>query len=406
MNGGSKQILNGGLSNTGKGRWLGLYVHWPYCVAKCPYCDFNSHVERVFDERQFVHAICREIDYLIEKTDGTEKPRLGSIFFGGGTPSLMQPQAVADILAHVHRRFALSEKIEITLEANPSSVENARLEALAVAGVNRVSLGVQALDEDALRVLGRVHGVSEALAAITLAQDHFARMSFDLIYGRHGQSLADWREELARAIDLAGGHLSLYQLTVEKGTRYQNLYDRGQLDLPANDRAARFFEETRDICARAGLPAYEISNYAAPGEASVHNLVYWRYGDYMGVGPGAHGRLVMAGQRFATSTVRSPKRWIRQVEEQGHGLESMEALDLEQQADEILLMGLRLTQGVDLARLFELTGYRIAPQKIEELVRAGLCRIDDDGARLASTDRGVAVLNLIVEQLSLSLVRD
>ncbi len=380
----------------------GLYIHWPYCVSKCPYCDFNSHVRQVFDERQYVEAICRELDYLLSLRggEGDRKPVLGSIFFGGGTPSLMQPQTVGALLDFVRSRFSLSADVEITLEANPSSVEAARFEALGEAGINRVSLGVQALHDEALQVLGRAHGVDEALAAIALAQQSFARSSFDLIYGRHGQQLADWRSELKRGIDLSDGHLSLYQLTIEQGTQYKNLYDRGELKLPSDDRSVRFFEETRKICEDAGLHAYEISNYAALGEQSRHNLVYWRYGPYMGVGPGAHGRILRGQQRLASAAIRSPKRWIAQVGELGHGFESMEQLTQSEMADEMLLMGMRLTRGIDLNQLKLICNRAIKPQKIDELVRAGLCEISATKDFLRASDRGVRVLNQLVEQLS------
>lgn len=403
MNNNGKRGLKIEHSNYKKVQMPGLYVHWPYCVSKCPYCDFNSHVRQVFDEDQFTRAICLEIDHLIELADNTGTPQLGSIFFGGGTPSLMKPATVEAILAHVHARFSLASDVEITLEANPSSVEAGRFADLSSVGINRVSLGVQALDDEALKVLGRAHGVSEALDAIELAQRHFKRMSFDLIYGRHGQKLADWSEELRRAIDLSNGHLSLYQLTIEEGTQYKNLFDRGELNLPSNDRAARFFHETREICDKAGLPAYEISNYASAGQQSAHNLVYWRYGSYMGVGPGAHGRIVGDGKRMATAAIRSPKRWMAQVTECGRGFETIEVLSRGQQADEMLLMGMRLMEGVDLGRLRELTGHRIDPQKLEQFVNAGLCRCSSDGGRLMATDQGIGVLNQIVEQLSMAL---
>ncbi len=391
----------------------GLYVHWPWCVSKCPYCDFNSHVRQVFTEDQYVEAICRELDHAIELTGGAQekrqkegrkkRPALGSIFFGGGTPSLMRPQTVAAILDHIRRRFTLADDIEITLEANPSSVEADRFADLAGAGVNRLSLGVQALDDEALKVLGRAHGVPEALAAIKIAQQHFSRMSFDLIYSRDRQELADWREELKRAIDLCDGHLSLYQLTIEPGTQYKNLFERGVLSLPTSERAARFFHETREICERAGLPAYEISNYAAKGQQSAHNLVYWRYGSYIGVGPGAHGRIVVEGDQMASAVIRSPKRWMTQVEQLGHGFESMEPLSKSQMADEMILMGMRLSQGLDLVRLRQLTGHEIGAQKISELLEAGLCQLGAAGQALSATERGFGVLNLIVEQLSLAL---
>ena len=407
MNSAGKQSLNAALPKEFGGRRReplpGLYIHWPWCVSKCPYCDFNSHVQQVFTEKQYVEAICSELDHMLFLTgDGVEgRPALGSLFFGGGTPSLMRPDSVAAILEHVRRCFALADGMEITLEANPSSVEAARFAELAEAGVNRLSLGVQALEEEALKVLGRAHGVEEALAAIELAQKHFSRMSFDLIYARHGQALEDWRNELARALELAQGHLSLYQLSIEQGTAYQNLFTRGKLNLPDNERAARFFHETREICARAGLPAYEISNYAKAGQASAHNLVYWRYGSYMGVGPGAHGRVVVEGRLMASAVIRSPKRWIRQVEQHGHGVETLVPLTRAEQADEMILMGMRLVEGLDLIRLGEKTGKQISRTLIDQLQDADLCQLQE--GRLCATTQGFAVLNQIVGQLSLAL---
>ena len=263
---------------------------------------------------------------------------------------------------------------------------------------------MQALDDRALEVLGRAHGVREALGAIKLAQSSFPRMSFDLIYGRHGQALADWREELKRGIDLSNGHLSLYQLTIEAGTQYKNLFDRGELNLPSNERAARFFHQTREICEKAGLSAYEISNFARRNEQSAHNLVYWRYGTYLGVGPGAHGRFERDGKRVASAAIRSPKRWMAQVNERGHGFETIDRLKQSQQADEMVLMGMRLMEGVDLARLFKLTGYKVEEQKLEQLEAAGLCSRSLDRQYLRATDTGIGVLNQIVEQLSMALV--
>ncbi len=266
-------------------------------------------------------------------------------------------------------------------------------------------MGIQALNDTDLKALGRMHSAKEALHAFDIAKAQFERVSFDLIYGRHGQKLSSWREELARAIDLSRGHLSLYQLTIEEGTQYKNLFDRGELNLPSNDRAARFFHETRSICDRAGLSAYEISNYALAGQQSRHNLVYWRYGPYRGVGPGAHGRLDGGKDgRLATATIRSPERWIAQVRKLGHGIENIEILTRRQQADEMLLMGMRLEEGLDLARLQALTGYEVQHDKLGPLAEAGLYRLSLDGSRLMATRKGIGVLNLIVEQLSMALV--
>ncbi len=426
---GKEQLKHGSMEPANDPPLPGLYVHWPFCVSKCPYCDFNSHVKRVFDERSYIEAICSEIDYLLalQKEAGQGKsapgeaeklpsaarsgrvfletgPQIGSIYFGGGTPSLMQPATLRAILDHIGRRFVLADNVEITLEANPCLAEAGRFGDFADAGVNRLSLGVQALDDEALKILGRAHGKNEAIKAIAMARNSFQRMSFDLIYGRHGQSLAQWRKELAAAIDLCCGHLSLYQLTIEPGTQYQTMFDQGRLDLPAGERAARFFYETRRICERAGLAAYEISNHAAPGQQSRHNLLYWRYGLYWGVGPGAHGRIQVDGRRYATSTLRSPRHWAAQVARQGHGLAKMEPLCNRQQADEILLMGLRLRNGVDLAQLCELTGFRLDKEVVMRLCQEGYCRSFEGGRFLAASGRGTGVLNRIVEQLSLALV--
>jgi oxygen-independent coproporphyrinogen-3 oxidase len=380
---------------------MALYVHWPFCVHKCPYCDFNSHVARVFDEADYVAAIRAELDHMAGQTD--RRP-VGSIFFGGGTPSLMAPASVAAIIAHIRKRFEVAPDAEITLEANPSSSEAAKFAGLREAGVDRLSLGVQALDDEALRRLERPHDLTQALAAIAMARRTFPRVSFDLIYARPGQTAAAWREELRRALDLAGGHISAYSLTLEAGTRFHALHERGALAVPQEAEAERLFDLTRETCLAAGLPAYEISNYAAPGEECRHNLAYWRYRPYLGVGPGAHGRVPRAGGRWASATLRSPARWIEQVRRDGHGLETFEALSQAEMADEMLLMGMRLTAGVDLAALAAVTGYRIGAERMAELAELGLVTRTADGRFLAATAEGVKLLNPLIERLSRGLV--
>lgn len=377
-----------------------LYLHWPYCVHKCPYCDFNSHVARAFSEAAYVEAIRRELDHMAKLTSS---PVIASVFFGGGTPSLMAPSSVAAILDHIRSRFALAPDAEITLEANPSSSEAARFAQLHDAGINRLSLGVQALDDDALRLLERPHDLAEALQAIEAARRIFPRMSFDLIYARHGQQLDPWRAELARALDLCNGHLSAYTLTIEAGTRYHALHAEGRIVPPVGELAEQFYDATLDICAGAGLAAYEISNFARPGEQCRHNLAYWRYRPYIGVGPGAHGRLASEQGRIATATLRSPKRWHEQVMRRGHGLEVCEPLSAAEEADERLLMGLRLRAGIDLAALQTATGRVIGAAVLEELSELGLCRLSADGRHLVASDQGFKLLNPLIERLSMAL---
>ena len=323
---------------------LALYIHWPFCVSKCPYCDFNSHVRDSIDQDAWREALLADLAH--EARVAPPGP-LTSIFFGGGTPSLMPPQTVAALIAAAQAHFGFADDIEITLEANPSSVEAARFADLAVAGVNRVSLGLQALDDDVLGFLGRAHGVDEGLAALATAQRHFARVNFDLIYARPEQSLGAWDAELRRAIGFGTGHLSLYQLTIEPGTRFATLVAQGKLMPVDPDYGAELFELTRQVTAQAGLPAYEISNHALAGEQSRHNLAYWRYDNYLGVGPGAHGR------RGGVATLRhkKPENWIGAVARNAHGMQSETRLGSDEQAREALLMGLRLREGVNLARV-------------------------------------------------------
>jgi oxygen-independent coproporphyrinogen-3 oxidase len=379
-------------------------VHWPFCASKCPYCDFNSHVRAGGpDEARFQAAFLRELEHWAELAPGRG---VGSVFFGGGTPSLMDPATVGAILDAIARHWPLAGGAEITLEANPSSVEAARFRGYRAAGVNRVSLGVQSLDDGVLRSLGRLHTAEEALAAIEVARGAFDRFSFDLIYARPGQTLDAWRGELGRALALAGAHLSLYQLTVEPDTPFAALHARGKLRMPDGETAGAFYDLTQELTGRAGLPAYEISNHAVPGEECRHNLLYWRYGEYAGIGPGAHGRLVLDGRRRATIAERSPERWLAQVESRGHGLAEVVPLTPAEEADEALLMGLRLAEGIDIERLAALSG--LAPRKaaIADLATRGLVEpVVETGAgnRIRATAAGRIVLDQVVLRLSSAL---
>ena len=377
---------------------FGLYIHWPFCRAKCPYCDFNSHVAPQVDEARFARALVREIDRY---ADELGPRRLASVFFGGGTPSLMAPATVGAVIERASARFAPADDLEITLEANPTSVEAERLAGFRAAGVNRVSLGVQALDDAALRFLGREHGAAEALAAVDLAARRFARFSFDLIYGRPGQTAAAWQVELDRALGHAGGHLSVYQLTIEPGTRFALLERSGALKMPDDDLQADLYEVTRERLGDAGLAAYEVSNHARPGEECRHNLVYWRSGEWLGVGPGAHGRLDAGGARVATEAWRLPKVWLERVEGAGSGERTRSRLDRAEQVEELLVMGLRLAEGIDFRRLARLGG-----RPPEDLIdRTALERFIGDGwltlrhGRLAATAAGRQRLNAILAAL-------
>ena len=370
---------------------LALYVHWPFCVSKCPYCDFNSHVRASVDQAAWRDALLADLAHEAALLPGR---RLGSIFFGGGTPSLMPPETVAAVLAAAERAWGFADGIEITLEANPSSVEAARFADLAAAGVNRVSLGLQALDDAALRFLGRAHDVNEGLAALATAQAVFDRVSFDLIYARPGQSHAAWEAELARALAFGTDHLSLYQLTIEPGTRFATEAAAGRLTIPDADAAADLFEATRAITAAAGLPAYEISNHARPGQESRHNLTYWRYRDYAGIGPGAHGR---RGGR-ATMRWRKPENWLAAVARDSHGIDTDEALAPADRAREALLMGLRLAEGVDLPRIEALVGTPVVDDAaVARLAATGLMSRTAD--RLTVTEPGMLLLDAILAEV-------
>ncbi len=372
------------------GPGFGLYVHWPFCLAKCPYCDFNSHVNAAgapaVEDARWTRALLAEID---RAADATGPRELASIFFGGGTPSLMAPATVAAVIERASARFAPAADLEITLEANPTSVEASRLAGFRAAGVNRVSLGVQALDDAALRGLGREHSAAEALAAVELAARLFPRFSFDLIYGRPQQTPAGWQVELERALGHAGGHLSVYQLTIEPGTRFHLLHQTGRLEMPDADLQADFFELTQGLLEAAGLAAYEISNHARPGEACRHNLLYWRSGEWAGIGPGAHGRLDLDGQRVTTEAWRLPKAWLERVEA-GAGERTRSVLTRSEQVEELLVMGLRLAEGIELARL-----ERVAGRPLAQIVdRGALDRLVADdflslaGGRLAASAAG------------------
>jgi len=376
-----------------------LYVHWPFCRSKCPYCDFNSHVRESVDQARWATALETELDHMAARV-GTGPP-LTSIFFGGGTPSLMPPATVARIVERARRTFGFDPAIEITLEANPTSAEADRFAAFAAAGVNRLSMGLQALNDVDLKFLGREHSVAEAIAAFRIARQTFGRVSFDLIYARPGMTAALWRDELRRALDLAVDHLSLYQLTIEANTGFAGRHARGEFALPAEETQAELFEITAAVTASAGLLAYEISNHARPGAESRHNLTYWRYGDYLGVGPGAHGRIHAGGRRIATRQSKKPEAWLEAVEAQGHGTEAEETISPAEAADEMLMMGLRLVEGVDLARLERVAGAAretlLPTARTRPLVDAGLLWRDD--ARIGATASGRRVLNPLLGRL-------
>ncbi len=376
---------------------FGVYVHWPFCLSKCPYCDFNSHVRRGdVDEDRFVEAFRTEIDHRAELAPGRE---VRSVFFGGGTPSLMLPSTVEAILGHIGKRWTLAKDAEITLEANPTSVEASRFKGLKAAGVNRVSLGLQALNDIDLKALGRQHTVAEALAALNVANRIFERSSFDLIYARPGQTAASWKKELEIALTYAGEHLSLYQLTIEPETMFERMVEAGKLTLPDNDAQRALWDVTQELTIRAGLPAYEVSNHARPGAECRHNLIYWRYGEYAGVGPGAHGQINTARGRRAQATERHPEMWLTCVETEGHGLVEDDILSPEQQGDEFLLMGLRLREGVDPQRFFLISGKKLAPSRISELVGDGLVEYTRDN-RLRVSSEGFPVLDAVVADLA------
>ncbi len=377
-------------------RWraagFGLYIHWPFCQSKCPYCDFNSHVAAEIDESRWKSAYLSEIRRIATETDGRV---LSTVFFGGGTPSLMSPDLVASILEAVRAAWPMANDAEITLEANPTSVEAGRFRGFAEAGINRLSMGVQSLRDEGLRRLGRLHSAAEARAAFDIARAYFNRVSFDLIYARQDQSLGDWRSELSEALAMAVDHLSLYQLTIEDGTAFGDRFRRGRLrGLPDEDLGADMYELTQALCEAAGMPAYETSNHARPGSESRHNLIYWRSGDYAGIGPGAHGRLTLGGRRYAAECLRAPGAWLQSVEFAGSGEIAREILPEEEALEEFALMGLRLREGVDMAA-FQVNSAIV--RNIKELVEVGLLELFD--GRLRATPAGRPLLNAVLREI-------
>ena len=384
-------------SKIGPDPGFGVYVHWPFCLSKCPYCDFNSHVRaKPVDDDRFVEAYKAELAHRAELTQGRT---VSSIFFGGGTPSLMKPSTVGAILDAIAGFWPVAQGAEITLEANPTSVEAERFRGFRQAGVNRVSLGVQALNDADLKALGRGHTAAEAVRAVELASLIFERYSFDLIYARPGQTVAGWRQELEDAITRARDHLSLYQLTIEYGTMFARLRDAGKLVPPDNDLARALWDVTQEVTSQAGLPAYEISNHARPGAESRHNLIYWRYGEYIGVGPGAHGRILSANGRRAQATESHPEMWLTVVESDGHALVEDEVLSIEEQADEFLLMGLRLSEGIAPAEFEAMSGRDLDPCRVASLIADGMVEYTPRG-RLRVSAEGFPVLDAVVADLA------
>ena len=368
---------------------FGVYIHWPFCLSKCPYCDFNSHVRERIDEARWTRALLSELEHAGQATKGRN---VTSIFFGGGTPSLMPPDTAAALIARVRALWRCEDTLEITLEANPGAAETERFAGFAAAGVNRLSVGVQSLDNQALRFLGRGHDRTEAIAAVERAGDLFERFTFDLIYARPGQSVEEMRAELGEALALTGGHLSLYQLTIEPGTAFHTALRLGELVLPGEEHAARLYETASEMLAGAGLHAYEISNYASPGQECRHNLTYWRYGEYVGIGPGAHGRVVASdGAKWATRQIRLPEAWLRTVERDGHAGEAPEALSPRARLEELLMMGLRLAEGVPRERIAREAGCAfdeaLDPDALAPLVEAGFLLCDELGLRATEAGR-------------------
>jgi oxygen-independent coproporphyrinogen-3 oxidase len=376
---------------------FGVYVHWPFCLSKCPYCDFNSHVRHAaVDQDRFARAFAREIETTAARTGARN---VTSIFLGGGTPSLMQPATVGAILDAIGKHWNVAGDVEVSLEANPTSVEATRFAGYRAAGVNRVSLGVQALDDASLKMLGRLHSAEEAMQAVAIARAAFDRYSFDLIYARPDQTPQMWTDELTRAIGEAAEHLSLYQLTIEEGTPFFGLHAAGKLKTPNEGLARTLYDVTQEVCAKHGLPSYEISNHARPGAECRHNLVYWRGQEYAGIGPGAHGRLDIGGRRHATATDKRPEAWLMRVEANGHGVTTDDELNSEERADEFLLMGLRLAEGIDPRRYAAIAGRALDPARIALLREEGAIVVDGDG-RLRVTQEGFPVLDAVVADLA------
>jgi len=373
---------------------FGLYLHWPFCQSKCPYCDFNSHVSAAIDQAQWRDAYLQEIDRNGERTKGRI---LNSVFFGGGTPSLMNPDSVSAIVDRIRRTWRTSNDIEITLEANPGSVEAGRFKAYREGGINRVSMGVQALNDADLKRLGRLHSVAEAQAAFDIARATFDRVSFDLIYARQGQTLQAWESELTEAVGMAVDHLSLYQLTIEGGTAFGDRFAAGKLrDLPDESLGADMYDLTQKICGANGFEAYEVSNHAKSGAQSRHNMVYWTGGDYIGIGPGAHGRLTLSGQRYATEAPRTPAMWLERVRT-GMNSETVDALSPAEQGMEYLMMGLRVSAGINLQRYRAISGEDLSPTKIKDLIDLG--KVETDGKTLRATPDGRLLLNAVISKL-------
>lgn len=373
---------------------FGLYIHWPFCEAKCPYCDFNSHVSRKIDQRAWRDAYLSELKRTASETQGRI---LNAVFFGGGTPSLMDPDVVADVINAIKSHWPTGNDLEITLEANPSSVEAGRFAGYRDAGISRVSMGIQALNDVDLRRLGRIHTAKEALTAFDVARNAFERVSFDLIYGRQNQTSDAWKSELEQALNLAIDHISLYQLTIEQGTAFGDRYARGGLQgLPDEDLGADLYTLTQNICNEMGMPGYEVSNHARDGAQSRHNLIYWRYGDYIGIGPGAHGRVTIDGNRLATECFSNPKLWLEKSTD-GTTEKPRSLLDRSEQAIEFLLMGLRLKEGIDPKRFAQIAGRPLCDEKIDHLCEIGMINATDD--RIIVSDQGFSVLNAVIENL-------
>jgi putative oxygen-independent coproporphyrinogen III oxidase len=380
------------------GRGFGIYVHWPFCRAKCPYCDFNSHVREAIDQRRWRKALLTELAHYAEQTPGRT---VTSLFFGGGTPSLMEPETTAALIGAVKQHWSTAADLEITLEANPTSVEIARFRGFREAGVNRVSIGVQALDDQVLKFLGRQHSAEEAIQALEIGRATFPRLSFDLIYARPGQGLDAWQDELATALDLANSHISLYQLTIEPGTAFEQRVARGDFQTLPEEQQAALFDWTAARLERAGLPAYEISNHARPGEESRHNLTYWRYGDYVGIGPGAHGRLTLKATKFATRQHRAPEAWLEAVEREGHATRQRNEVEAPARLQEMVMMGLRLAEGIPAARFIAETGSSIEDaleaQRLKRLIDGGFLVLENE--RLRATNEGRARLDAVLGAL-------
>jgi putative oxygen-independent coproporphyrinogen III oxidase len=374
-----------------------IYVHWPFCAAKCPYCDFNSHVRSEIDEAGWTGAILRELEWTAAQ-QGADRPLVQSVFFGGGTPSLMRGASTAAVLDKIAALWPVANDIEVTLESNPASADAARFRDYREAGVNRLSLGVQALNDADLKFLGRLHDVAEAKAALGMAMARFSHVSLDLIYARPNQTSAAWRNELKEALGFGTDHLSLYQLTIEPATPFATLAHAGALTIPDDDHAAALYEITQEMTQAAGRPAYEISNHAAPGSECRHNLIYWRYGDYAGVGPGAHGRLTLSGRRIATAATKLPERWRQSVAANGHGIAETSDIARDDGAHEHLLMNLRLSEGIDLAAYRARWGIALDPARIAALSQDGLLRVEND--HLIATPRGRLLLNAVIGALA------